>query len=290
MTRPSAARRGDGQVGRGAVLRARARGPDPGRRPVPPGPRAHRRRRRLGVAGGLAAAGQRHAQHDRGGRALHARAARPNLFIKIPGTPQGLPAIEESIFAGVPINVTLLFSREQYLAAADAYMRGIERRLAAGLDPGCGSVASLFVSRWDKAVLGQGAPTISATGWASPSRGRTYRAYRELLDSPRWQKPGRRRRAAAAAALGEHRHQGPGRLGHALHRALAAPDTINTMPESTLLAFADHGDGRRTMRPTAAMPKSCSPEFAGPASTSTPWRRTSSGRVRSPSSPPGKTC
>ena len=116
---------------------------------------------------------------------LHAEAGRPNFFIKIPGTPQGIPAIEESIFAGVPINVTLLFSREQYLAAAEAYLRGIERRLAAGLNPLVWSVASLFISRWDKAVLGE-VPTALRDQLGIAIARRSYKAYRELLDSPRW--------------------------------------------------------------------------------------------------------
>ena len=118
---------------------------------------------------------------------LRARAARPNVFIKIPGTKEGMPAIEEAIFAGIPVNVTLLFSREQYLAAADAYMRGIERRIAAGLKPDVASVASVFVSRWDGAVAGKVPPVLNnQLGIAMANR--TYKAYRELLDSPRWQR------------------------------------------------------------------------------------------------------
>src|SRR5580692_10913797 len=118
---------------------------------------------------------------------LHARAKRRNLFIKIPGTPAGVPAIEEAIFAGVPVNVTLLFSREQYLAAAAAYMRGIERRLAAGLDPRVGSVASIFVSRWDVAVKDRVPAALSNRLGIAIAR-RTYRAYRELLVTPAWRK------------------------------------------------------------------------------------------------------
>ena len=120
-------------------------------------------------------------------RQLSARAGRPNLFIKIPGTPEGLPAIEEAIFAGVPVNVTLLFSREHYLAAAEAYLRGIERRMDAGLNPNVGSVASVFISRWDSAVAGKiPAPLNNRLGIAIA--GRTYKAYRDLLASPRWQR------------------------------------------------------------------------------------------------------
>jgi len=118
---------------------------------------------------------------------LYAKALRPNLFIKIPGTPEGLPAIEETVFKGVPVNVTLLFSREQYLAAADAYMRGIERRIEAGLGPKVGSVASLFISRWDKAVMGK-VPEELQNRLGIAIAKRTYKAYRDLLASPRWQK------------------------------------------------------------------------------------------------------
>lgn len=171
---------------------------------------------------------------------LHAEAGLPNLFIKIPGTPTGLRAIEESIFAGVPINVTLLFSTEQYLAAADAYMRGIERRLEAGLSPEVMSVASLFVSRWDKAVEGQVPESLrNRLGVAVGER--TYRAYRELLESVRM----RRLKAEGApiqtllwASTGTKDPSAPDTL---YVEELAAPDTINTMPEKTLLAFADHG-------------------------------------------------
>jgi transaldolase len=172
---------------------------------------------------------------------LHAEAGRPNLFIKIPGTPQGCVAIEQAIFDGIPINVTLLFSREQYVAAAEAYMRGIERRIAAGLDPGVHSVASLFVSRWDVAVRDEISPQFqNRLGIAIAMR--TYAAYRELLASPRW---------LHLARLGA----GPQRLlwastgskdktvADTLYvEALIAPDTINTMPEKTLLEFADHGE------------------------------------------------
>src|ERR1700677_1609700 len=118
---------------------------------------------------------------------LSARAKRPNLFIKIPGTREGLPAIEEAIFAGVPINVTLLFSREQYLAAAEAFLRGVERRIDAGLKPGVGSVASIFISRWDAAVTGKAPDSLSNQLGIAIAK-RTYKAYRTLLDSPRWQR------------------------------------------------------------------------------------------------------
>ena len=174
---------------------------------------------------------------------LHERAKCLNLFIKIPGTPEGCPAIEEAIFKGVPINVTLLFSREQYLAAADAYMRGIERRLAAGLSPKVCSVASLFVSRWDKAVLGK-VPSEIQNRFGIAIAKQTYKAYRDLLASPRWQK------LAAAGVLPQRLlwastgTKDPNAPDVLYIEALAAPDTVNTMPEETLLAFADHGKVR----------------------------------------------
>ncbi len=171
---------------------------------------------------------------------LHARAQRPNLFIKIPGTSAGLPAIEESIFAGVPVNVTLLFSREHYLAAADAYMCGIERRIAAGRDPRVASVASLFVSRWDVAVRDKVSDEFrNRLGIAIAMR--TDQAYRELLASPRWLKlaaAGARPQRLLWASTGTKDPAAPDVL---YVEALAAPDTINTLPEKTLLAFADHG-------------------------------------------------
>ena len=171
---------------------------------------------------------------------LHRRAARPNLLIKIPGTPQGLPAIEQSIFAGIPINVTLLFSRAQYLAAADAYMRGLERRHAAGLDLAIESFASLFVSRWDVAVKDRVAPSLrNRLGIAVAMQ--TYRAYRDLLSSERWRKlaaAGARPQRVLWASTGT---KDPAAADTLYVTALAAPDTINTLPEKTLLAFADHG-------------------------------------------------
>jgi len=163
-------------------------------------------------------------------KALHAKAARPNLFIKIPGTREGLPAIEEAIFAGVPINVTLLFSAAQYAAAAAAYLRGIERRIVAGLNPRVGSVASLFVSRWDVAVA------ATAPQWLHDQLGiamawKTYESYRHLLDTPRWEK--------IFASTGA---KDPTASDTLYVEALAAPLTVNTMPEATLKALADHGN------------------------------------------------
>jgi len=173
-------------------------------------------------------------------KAVHARAGRPNLLIKIPGTREGLPAIEEAIFAGVPINVTLLFSRDQYLAAADAFLRGIERRASAGLEPEVGSVASVFISRWDAAVARR-APEDLHNQLGIAIAKRTYRAYRTLLGSPRWQRvfnAGARPQRLLWASTGT---KDPGASDVLYVRALAAPFTVNTMPEGTLKALADHG-------------------------------------------------
>jgi len=177
---------------------------------------------------------------------IYQQAGRANLFVKIPGTPAGIPAIEESIFAGVPINVTLLFSREQYLAAADAYLRGIERRIAAGRDPNVGSVASVFVSRWDKAV-GEKAPASLRNRLGIAVAGRTYRAYRELLASSRWRKLAGAGAHPQRLLWGSTGTKDPKASATLYIEALAAPDTINTMPEKTLLAFAEHGQLRGVM-------------------------------------------
>ena len=171
---------------------------------------------------------------------LHGRAKRPNLFIKIPGTPEGLPAIEETIFKGVPVNVTLLFSREQYIATAEAYMRGIERRIKAALGPGVGSVASLFISRWDKAVMGKVPEDLqNCLGIAIAKR--TYKAYRDLLALPRWQKLARAGAKPQRLLWASTGTKDPKASDVLYVEALAVPSTINTMPADTLLAFADHG-------------------------------------------------
>jgi transaldolase len=179
-------------------------------------------------------------------KALHARAERPNLFIKIPGTKEGLPAIEEAIFAGVPVNVTLLFSSAQYVAAAEAYLRGIERRIIAGLNPAVGSVASLFVSRWDVAVMKKTSEDLhNQLGIAIA--GLVYESYRTLLDSPRWQRilnAGARSQRLLWASTGT---KDPKASDILYIRALAAPFTINTMPETTLKALADHEDIGETL-------------------------------------------
>jgi transaldolase len=171
---------------------------------------------------------------------LHAQSRRPNMMIKIPGTPQGAPAIEESTFAGVPVNVTLLFSREQYVASAEAYMRGIERRIAAGRDAKIHSVASVFISRWDKAVMGKVPETLrNRLGIAIAKL--TYKAYRDLLDSSRWQNLLKAGALPQRLLWGSTGTKDPAAPDVMYVEALAAPHTINTIPEQTLRAFADHG-------------------------------------------------
>jgi transaldolase len=181
-------------------------------------------------------------------RDLHRRAERPNLFIKIPGTAEGLSAIEEAIFAGVPINVTLLFSEEQYVAAADAYLRGVERRIDAGLNPAVASVASIFVSRWDVAANGK-VPHALANALGIAVAQRCYRAYRDLLASERFARcanAGARAQRLLWASTGTKDPSAPDIL---YVKALAAPFTVNTMPETTLAAFADHGEIGRRLAP-----------------------------------------
>lgn len=177
---------------------------------------------------------------------LHRRAGKPNLFIKIPGTVEGLPAIEEAIFAGVPVNVTLLFSREQYIAAAEAYLRGVERRIDAGLNPAVASVASLFVSRWDVAVGGK-VPGELTNRLGIAVAQRCYKAYRELLASPRFQRVANNGARAQRLLWASTGTKDP-KASDALYvKALAAPFTVNTMPEGTLTAFADHGEVGQTL-------------------------------------------
>jgi transaldolase len=177
---------------------------------------------------------------------LHAQAQRPNIMIKIPGTPEGLPAIEEAIFAGVPINVTLLFSDDQYVAAANAFMRGIERRIDAGLRPDVRSVASIFVSRWDAAVTGKvPEPLNNRLGIAIAKR--AYKSYLGLLSSPRWMRAynaGARPQRLLWASTGT---KDPKASDILYVKSLIAPFTINTMPEATLKAFADHGEVGATL-------------------------------------------
>ena len=172
---------------------------------------------------------------------LHARAGRANLFIKIPGTPAGLPAIEECIYSGVPVNVTLLFNSEHYVAAAEAFLRGIERRIEAGLNPRVGSVASVFVSRWDAAVATK-VPETLRNKLGIAIAGRVYKAYRALLGTPRWQRiynAGALPQRLLWASTGT---KDPSASDILYVKALAAPFTVNTMPENTLKALATHSE------------------------------------------------
>jgi transaldolase len=174
-------------------------------------------------------------------RDLSRRAGKPNLFIKIPGTKEGLPAIEAAIFAGVPVNVTLLFSREQYIAAAEAYLRGVERRIEAGLNPAVASVASLFISRWDVAVAGKAPAELTNRLGISVAQ-RAYKAYRELLASPRFQRAANSGARAQRLLWASTGTKDPKASDTLYVKALAAPFTVNTMPEGTLKAFAQHGE------------------------------------------------
>lgn len=193
---------------------------------------------------------------------LHARAARPNLFIKIPGTREGLPAIEEATFAGVPINVTLLFSSAQYVAAAEAYLRGIERRIDAGLNPEVASVASVFISRWDVAV-GDKVPAALKNRLGIAIANRTYVTSLDLLNSPRWRRAynaGARPQRVLWASTGTKDPQASDVL---YVKALAAPFTVNTLPEATLTALADHGEIDTVMAPDGGDCEAVLAQFAG---------------------------
>jgi transaldolase len=184
-------------------------------------------------------------------RNLHQRSGKPNLFIKIPGTAEGLPAIEAAIFEGIPVNITLLFSREQYLAAADAYLRAVERRIEAGLNPAVASVASFFISRWDVAVSGK-VPGELANRLGVAIAERTYRAYQDFLASARLQRAlnaGARAQRLLWASTGSKDPNAPDTF---YVSALAAPFTINTMPEGTLKAFGDHGVVGEMLAPDGA--------------------------------------
>ena len=193
-------------------------------------------------------------------RALHKRAGRRNLFIKIPGTKEGSPAIEEAIFSGVPINVTLLFTRDHYLAAADAYMRGLERRVEAGLSPDVRSVASLFVSRWDKATMDK-VPARDRDKLGVAIGQQAYAAYRDVLDCDRWQRLancGARAQRLLFASTGT---KDPKASDVLYIGALAAPNTVNTMPEETLLAFGEHGRVSGVIPPKGADSEQVLAEF-----------------------------
>ncbi len=192
---------------------------------------------------------------------LHDRAGQPNLFIKIPGTKEGLPAIEESIFAGVPINVTLLFSREQYVAAAEAFLRGVERRIEAGLNPMVPSVASVFISRWDGAVKDK-VPAALQNQLGIAIAKRTYKAYRELLGSARWQRAynfGARPQRLLWASTGT---KDPKASDVLYIKALASPFTVNTTPENTLKAMADHGEVGEALSPDGGDGEATLAQFA----------------------------
>jgi transaldolase len=193
---------------------------------------------------------------------LFAEADRPNLFIKIPGTPEGLPAIEEAIFAGVPVNVTLLFSREHYLAASEAWLRGIERRIAAGLNPLVDSVASVFISRWDGAAAASKIPAELNNQLGIAIAGRTYKAYMDQLANPRWRRvfnEGARPQRLLWASTGT---KDPKASDTLYIKALAAPFTVNTMPEGTLKAMADHGEVGPIMATDAAASENTLKQFA----------------------------
>lgn len=193
---------------------------------------------------------------------IHAQADRDNLFVKIPGTPEGVPAIEESIFNGVPVNVTLLFSREQYVAVAEAYLRGIERRIEARRNPRVASVASLFVSRWDKAIADKAPPELrNRLGIAIGQR--TYKAYRELLASARWKKLADAGAQPQRLLWASTSTKDPTARDTLYVEALAAPDTIDTMPEKTLNAFAGHGRIDDAMDPLGGDAEATLAQFAG---------------------------
>jgi transaldolase len=197
----------------------------------------------------------------RAARDIHERAARENLFVKIPGTPAGLQAIEESIFQGVPINITLLFDWQQYRATADAYLRAIERRIAAGLSPRVPSVASVFVSRWDVAVQ-DSAPKELRNRLGIAVAGRAYQAYRELLDSPRWRQLARVGAVPQRLLWASTGTKDPQASPTLYVDALVAPDTINTLPDKTLAAYADSGHAPKAMAADAREANAVLREFA----------------------------
>lgn len=192
---------------------------------------------------------------------LHAKAGRENLFIKIPGTEAGLPAIEEAIFKGIPINVTLLFDAAQYLAAADAYMKGIERRIEAGLNPAVNSVASLFVSRWDAAVIDDVSAELRAKLGIAIGQ-RTYAAYRELIASDRSQRLANEGAMTQRLLMASTGTKDPEASDVLYIEALGAPNTVNTMPEASLLAYADHGVTGDPMAPDAGDSESVLSDYA----------------------------
>src|SRR6202167_2948688 len=202
---------------------------------------------------------------------LHARAKRPNVFIKIPGTKEGIPAIEEAIFNGIPVNVTLLFSHDQYLASAEAFLRGVERRIDSGLNPDVGSVASVFISRWDTAVAAK-VPAAMQNQLGIAVGKQTFKAYRSFLASERWQRAinfGARPQRLLFASTGT---KDPKASDILYIKALAAPFTVNTMPENTLKAFADHGEVGE-LAPDGGDCERVLASFAQAASESMRWGR-----------------
>ena len=211
------------------------------------------------------------------------------MYIKIPGTPEGLVAIEECTFAGLPINVTLLFSAEQYQAAAEAFLRGVERRVRAGLNPAVSSVSSVFVSRWDKAVADRVPRELrDRLGTAVAAR-----AYRGLPEGARLRPMGplgERRGPSRSACCGQAPRQRTRRVRAAVRDRPGRPFTINTMPEATLLAFADHGQVGTLMAPTAATPRRPWQPSPRPAWNTRPWPASSSGKGRRPSTGRGRVC
>jgi transaldolase len=220
---------------------------------------------------------------------LHARAGRENLFIKIPGTAEGLPAIEEATFGGVPVNGTLLFSPQQYLASADAYMRGIERRIEAGLDPSVPSVASVFISRWDAAVIDRASEQLRARlGLAVGLK--TYQAYRQLMDSARWQRLANAGARVQRLLWASTSTKDPNSPDMMYIDGLRAPHTINTMPESTLRPSTTMVASVSRSRPTAAMRRQRWPSSNPRASMSTRWPRRCSPKEPATSSHPGMAC
>ena len=231
------------------LLRARARRPARRRRPLRRRPQAHRRGRRLRQPRGLAAARRRRQGDDRPGREAPRQGRARQPLHQDPRHPAGLEAIEESIFAGIPINVTLLFDDKQYLAAADAYMKGIERRIEAGLDPVVQSVASIFMSRWDVAVAEE-VPAELKNRLGIAIGGRAYHAYRELLDSDRWMRLANHGARAQRLLWASTGTKDPDASDTLYIEAFASPFTVNTMPDKTLEAFADHGEVGDLMDPS----------------------------------------
>ncbi|MGW1710879.1 transaldolase [Streptomyces sp. NPDC002206] len=221
-------------------------------------------------------------------KALYARTDRRNLFIKIPGTPEGLPAIEEAIASGVPVNVTLLFSADHYRAAVDAYLRGVERRVQAGHDPAVGSVASVFMSRWDVAVKDAAPAGLTDTPALAVGLD-VYRAYREVMGSQRFQRLENAGARMQRLLWASTRTKDPAASDTLYVHGLAAPFTVNTMPDDTLKAFFDHGEIGETLPSDGANPRQCWPASRARASTSRRLPPSCKAKAPSPLSRPGTT-